>query len=64
LETGFRQPGSRLGTAAGQPDAPTVLGASGDRDRAAALTAVGLAEAEQLGMAREIVRLQRLGERL
>ena len=34
--------------------------ASGDRARAAALIAAGLAEAEQLGMAREIVRLQRL----
>ena len=37
---------------------------SGDRERAAALIAAGLAEAEQLGMAREVVRLQRLRERV
>ena len=36
----------------------------GDRDHAAALITAGLAEAETLGMAREIVRLQRLRERL
>ena len=38
--------------------------APGDRERAAELIAAGRAEAEQLGMAREIVRLDRLLERL
>jgi hypothetical protein len=34
--------------------------APGDRTRAAGLAAAGLAEAGQLGMQREIVRLERL----
>ena len=38
--------------------------APGDRARAAELIAAGRAEAEQLGMAREIVRFERLRERL
>jgi class 3 adenylate cyclase len=38
--------------------------APGDRARAAELIAAGRAEAEQLGMAREIVRFGRLQERL
>jgi hypothetical protein len=38
--------------------------ASGDRERAAELIAAGRAEAEQLGMAREIVRFDRLRERM
>jgi len=38
--------------------------AAGDRERARALIAAGRAEAEQLGMAREIVRFDRLRERL
>jgi hypothetical protein len=38
--------------------------APGDRERAAELIAAGRAEAEQLGMAREIVRFERLWERL
>ena len=38
--------------------------APGDRERAAELIAAGRAEAEQLGMAREIVRFDRLRERL
>ena len=37
---------------------------SGDREHAAAVIAAGLAEAEPLGLAREVVRLQRLRERL
>jgi tetratricopeptide (TPR) repeat protein len=36
----------------------------GDRERAAALIAAGRVEAEQLGMAREIVRFERLSARL
>jgi len=38
--------------------------APGDRERAAELIAAGRAEAEQLGMAREIVRFDRLRERM
>jgi hypothetical protein len=38
--------------------------APGDRERAAELIAAGRAEAEQLGMAREIVRFERLRERM
>jgi class 3 adenylate cyclase/tetratricopeptide (TPR) repeat protein len=38
--------------------------APGDRERAAELIAAGRAEAEQLGMAREIVRFDRLTERI
>jgi hypothetical protein len=38
--------------------------APGDRERAAELIAAGRAEAEQLGMARELVRFDRLLERL
>ncbi|MBI1815527.1 MAG: AAA family ATPase [Deltaproteobacteria bacterium] len=38
--------------------------APGDRERAAELIAAGRAEAEQLGMARELVRFDRLTERL
>jgi hypothetical protein len=38
--------------------------APGDRARAAELIATGRAEAEQLGMAREIVRLDRLTARM
>ena len=37
--------------------------APGDRERAADFIAAGRAEAEQLGMAREIVRFKRLMER-
>ena len=36
--------------------------APGDRDRARDLIAAGRAEAEQLGMARELVRFERLLE--
>jgi hypothetical protein len=36
----------------------------GDRARAADLIAAGRAEAEQLGMARELVRFERLSVRL
>ncbi len=39
-------------------------GAAGDAPRARALIAAGHAEAEQLGMAREIVRFERLRERV
>lgn len=38
--------------------------APGDRERAADLIAAGRAEAAELGMAREIVRFERLEERL
>jgi hypothetical protein len=38
--------------------------APGDRERARVLIAAGRAEAEQLGMARELVRLERLSARL
>jgi len=38
--------------------------APGDRERARELIAAGRAEAEQLGMARELVRLERLSARL
>ena len=38
--------------------------AAGDRERAATLIAAGRAEAEQLGMAREVVCLKRLRERV
>jgi hypothetical protein len=38
--------------------------APGDRERAAELIAAGRAEAEQLGMARELVRFERLAERM
>ncbi len=39
-------------------------GAPDDAARARELIAAGLAEAEALGMAREVVRLQRLRERM
>ena len=38
--------------------------APGDRERATDLIAAGRAEAEQLGMARELVRFERLQARL
>ena len=38
--------------------------APGDRERAAELIAAGRAEAEQLGMAGELVRFERLSARL
>jgi len=38
--------------------------ARGDRERAAELIAAGRVEAEQLGMARELVRFERLRARL
>jgi hypothetical protein len=38
--------------------------APGDRERARDLIAAGRAEAEQLGMARELVRFERLEARL
>jgi hypothetical protein len=38
--------------------------APGDRERARELIAAGRAEAEQLGMARELVRFERLTARL